>query len=293
MRKFSHAKKLIEARDFNSAKDILEDILLDDTKNVDVLYNLGMCFSELGQPLKAIKPLEQCLKHDADYINAYVALGYAYSLLNDYEKSKDSFLEALRRDPANPYALRNLGGLFGKLGDLVKSLYYLTRAYEIAPTDPGTVYGLAFTYDSLKDVENASKFYRQLLGISPDPRFQDMARDRLSILAINIVKLKGFRMDIVYYMLKALSMFNDGSEDFIRRLTFEISVKGQNGFDINNPTKTYTLDSLSGEFTGLQLISYMYVGFQMVDDGLDTGIDLRDEYRTALKLFKSEDIIIH
>ncbi|GAG74318.1 unnamed protein product, partial [marine sediment metagenome] len=69
-----------------------------------------------------------------------------------------------------------------------------------------------------------------------------------------------------------------------------LALKGQSGLDINNPDIKYTLNSLAGEFTGLQLVSYMYVGFNKIAPDQDIGVDLSDEYNMALKLFGSEDI---
>jgi len=38
----------------------------------------------------------------------------------------------------------------------------------------------------------------------------------------------------------------------------------------------------------MQLISYMYVGLKQMDPNLDPGIDLENEYKTALDLFGKE-----
>ncbi len=53
---------LVAEGSFAAAKDILEDLLLDDPRDSDALYNLGMCFSEIGDPEKALKPLAMCIE---------------------------------------------------------------------------------------------------------------------------------------------------------------------------------------------------------------------------------------
>jgi tetratricopeptide (TPR) repeat protein len=73
---------LIAEYDYASAKDVLEDLLLDDPHNPDVLYNLALCFSEINEPEKAIKPLTQCLAYTPDRTNTYVALGFAHDRWN-------------------------------------------------------------------------------------------------------------------------------------------------------------------------------------------------------------------
>jgi hypothetical protein len=62
---------------------------------------------------------------------------------------------------------------------------------------------------------------------------------------------------------------------------------GRSGLDINNSAKKYHLKSMPGDFTGMQLLSYMYVGLKQMDSGMDTGIDLETEYQTALKMFQN------
>lgn len=53
-------------------------------------------------------------------------------------------------------------------------------------------------------------------------------------------------------------------------------------FSINDPSKKYTLKSLGGEFTGLQLVSIMYAAYQQFAPGQDVGIDLSEEYAAAV-----------
>jgi hypothetical protein len=74
----------------------------------------------------------------------------------------------------------------------------------------------------------------------------------------------------------------------IQKISFEIGIKGMDGLDINNPSKKYTIRSMQGEFTGLQLISYMYVGFKVFAPEQNIGIDLSREYNAAKKLLVCE-----
>ena len=50
MSKFEEAVSLAKSGNLNEAKAIFEEMLLDNPKNADVLYNLGMCFTDMGQP---------------------------------------------------------------------------------------------------------------------------------------------------------------------------------------------------------------------------------------------------
>ncbi len=291
MDKFQKAMNFIDQGRLQEAKGIFEELLMDDPKNADALYNLGMCFTELGDLGKALKALEQCIKYKPDFSNAYVALGFAYSKMMDSENAKKYFLEALKIDANNSFALRNLGGLFGEAGEIEKSLYYLEKAYQIDPSDPNTVYGLGYAYQKVKDYEKADKYYKQVLKMDAPGEIKSLAQDGLREIAVSHFKARGFRMDAVMYLVSALRLFEQRTEEEIRNIAFEIALKGQSGLDINYLEREYTLNALEGSFTGLQLVCYMYAGFKRIEPSLDVGIDLSDEYAMALKVFTSGEVL--
>ena len=49
---------------------------------------------------------------------------------------------------------------------------------------------------------------------------------------------------------------------------------GRNGFEVHNPQNRYRLKNLEGEFSGLALVSWLYVGMQSLSSGADIGFDL-------------------
>ena len=73
-----------------------------------------------------------------------------------------------------------------------------------------------------------------------------------------------------------------------RKITLEIALKGQTGLDINDAEPKYTLKSLPGQFSGMHLISIMYVGMKELDPDMDPGVDLSAEYEAA-KLMQNQD----
>jgi len=79
MDKLKEAIYLATSGRLEEAKKGFEEILLEDPKNADVLYNLGMCFTDLGQPHKAVIVLKKSIEYNPKHSNCYVALGYAYT----------------------------------------------------------------------------------------------------------------------------------------------------------------------------------------------------------------------
>ena len=281
---FNNALKLLEEKQFQKAKDVLEGLLQNNPEDVNILYNLGMCCTELNQTQEAIEMLNKCIELAPKHSNACVALSFVYVKEFNLPKAKEFLLKAIEIDPNNSYALKNLGGMWGKLGDNVKALYFLKKSYDSNPDDPFTVYGLGVTYQELGDLENANKWFRKTLEMDAPPKIQELAKDGLREIAMKNLKSKGFRADAVFYCLGAINFFKNKSMKEIQDISFEIGLKGRSGLDINDPQRKYQIISMPGTFTGLQLVCYMYVGFRLIAPERDIGIDLSDEYRAALQL---------
>lgn len=289
MNKFDEANEYLKRKELDKARVLLEELLQEEPKHTDALYNLGMVYTELGNPQKAIKTLLELVELGNDSSNVYVALGYAYSRMGNQNKAKELFLSALELEPDNPYALRNLGGLYGKEADYDRAIKHLEKAFELNPGDANTAYGLGMCYFSSGDIANADFFLRKTMEVVPSGPLSEMAKDLLREIATLKLKAQGFRTDAMFYCISAINLFDRVGPAETKRITFEIGIKGQQGLDINNPSKEYTLNSLNGTFTGLQLISYMYVGFKRIAPEMDVGIDLSEEYNMARHFIKLKE----
>ena len=94
----------------------------------------------------------------------------------------------------------------------------------------------------------------------------------------------------IWHLLAALEHFDGMPLEQVREITYEIAMLGATGLDYASPEAKYSVRSLSNEqkYTGLQLMCYMYVGFKIIDHGLNSGIDLDEPYKLALRLFQSK-----
>jgi len=90
----------------------------------------------------------------------------------------------------------------------------------------------------------------------------------------------------VMYCLSALKKFNDMEPQAIRAVLAEIKQLHQHGLDIQASDLKYTLTSLPGNFTGLQLLCYLYVGLQMTDTNRDMGVNLDGAYAQAKRMYE-------
>lgn len=289
MNKFDEANEHLKKKEFKQAKTLLEELLQEEPDHGVALYNLGMIYTELGDPAKAVKMLLLCVELGQDSANVYVALGYAYSKLGNQNKAKELFLSALELEANNPYALRNLGALYAKETNYKTAIQYLERSFSIIPSDANTTYGLGMCYFDIGDLTNADRYLRKTIEIDEFSPLAQMAKDLMREIAAINLKAQGFRTDAMFFCISAINLFDKIGPAETKRITFEIGIKGQQGLDINNPSKKYTLNSLNGTFTGLQLVSYMYVGFKRISPAMDVGIDLSEEYDTACRFIKLKE----
>ena len=91
----------------------------------------------------------------------------------------------------------------------------------------------------------------------------------------------GIRPEVVKYCIDALEAYAKMGKEKMQAVTMEIALLGREGLDVNNPAPKYTMKGLAGQFSGLQLLAYMYVGFKQIQPTLDTGVDFSREYEEA------------
>jgi hypothetical protein len=94
------------------------------------------------------------------------------------------------------------------------------------------------------------------------------------------------RMDAVFYMQSALDEFATLSRELVGKIIMEIALLGRKGLQINNSDVRYSLETKSGDFSGLQLVSIMHVGIKSLDPNAETGTGLDREYELASSLQK-------
>ncbi len=289
MNDFDRAINELQLGNYSEGKVILEKLLEKDPENIDILYNLGMACSEMGLVGKSIELLEKCVSIKPDFANALVALGFSYNRSGDDEKAMNNLQKALELEPDNFYALKNIGALYNKKGEPDRAIETFKKADELMPGMPEVRLGLGQAYELKEDFDTATDYYKRAKSPDVPDVIESKAIEGLNRIAMAQLKKEGQddRVDAIMYCLSAIEMFSKMSKEKVRDIAFEIGMLGTSGLSINNPEKKYTLKTLDGEFTGLQLVCYMFVGFKIVDKNLPPVADLENEYQQALKLYRS------
>jgi len=97
-----------------------------------------------------------------------------------------------------------------------------------------------------------------------------------------------FNHAAMWYCLSAIKFIDKLPKSEIRKIGFEIGLKGRSGFDMDDPNKKYHIESLNKDLSGLQAVSWMFVTWKKIDASKSVGIDFQEEYLLAKRLFEIE-----
>jgi Tfp pilus assembly protein PilF len=287
---FDHALDHLKKGRYREADPLLQSLHARFPDDEDVLFNYGMMLSDQGRLPDACRLLEHLVELSPNHSHGWTALGVARARRGDKPSALQAFQAALRLDPENPYAMRNAGALLTEADPAVALPLFEKAAVRLAD-DQQTLLGYGRCLLRLGRKDEADPILRKCIGLNSLTEQAEQARTALRELAHDTMRSNvggGLRPDVVMYCLGAMERFRAVGPERAKAITFEIAMLGRNGFDINDPAQKYTLKSLTGTFSGLQLVSMMYTGMKSIAPDQDPGIDLSREYDEAKKLFKTE-----
>lgn len=282
------AVKLLNSGDYERGIRLLRAVQKIDPENEIMLFNLGMALSDKMELKEAIGLLTKLVELNPTSANAFISLGVALSRAGQSEEAFANLRKACELEPDNPYAHRNLGGLLAKTGKTKEAIPHFQKLTTLLPSEPVGWFGLGEALAAEDRASEADAAFRRVLELSPNSPISEAARRALTKLAESTLRkrgVKGERPDAVIYCLNALQNFAKLTDDQVKPIMLEISVKGQQGMDINNPDVRYSFKTIEGDFSGLKAVCYMYVAMQRLLPGVDAGIDLSKEYAKAIAMF--------
>ena len=287
---FNHARSLLKKGNYRDADPILHSLHARYPDDAELLYDYGMMLSDQGRLDLACSLLQRLVEIEPDHSNGWTALGVALARTGDKPEALKAFQRALQLAPANPYALRNAGAILGEAAP-AEALPLFEKAAAMLPDDQQTLLGHGVCLLHLGRTKEADCVLSKCIEVNPLSDTAEQARIAITRLAHQTMRnavAGNLRPDVVMYCLEALKYFEESGCDKANTIAMEIAMLGRGGLDINNPAQKYTLHSLPGKFSGMRLVSMMYVGFQIISPEQNVGIDLSREYAEAKKLFESE-----
>jgi len=285
----NYAIALLQKASYSKAEVILAPLIEHFPECFVLCHNFGMLLSDKNKFDHAIKLLKKATEIEPESADSWTALGVAYQRNGDTERARKALMKSYKIDSDNPHTMRNLGAILAKSSPY-EGLDFLEEASKRLPDDQHIQYGYALCLFKLNRLHDADHVLKKVIEISSFTQVAELCRELRTEIAQHILKSSApdhERFDAVMYCLAALQTYADFGDQTRQTITFEIAMLGRSGLDVNDPTPKYTLKSMDGTFTGLQLVSYMYVGFRQIDSSMNIGIDLSKEYQEALRMFEN------
>ncbi len=92
--------------------------------NKDIIYNLGVMYSEKGELDKSKNYFKKAINLDTNYLNANLALAKTYEKQNNYEQAKIFYKKTLSIKKDFVLANQIYGKFLIKIGEINKGQYY-------------------------------------------------------------------------------------------------------------------------------------------------------------------------
>ncbi len=120
---------------------------------------------------------EQALEIDANNYDILADIAVLYSRLGQHDKAINSFLsivDELTTDEALKAEVHyNLGASYIKINNLDEAAYHFEEAYILNPEDEQALFGMAVAFEESKLWRKARKYYREAQKLNPsDERYQ-------------------------------------------------------------------------------------------------------------------------
>lgn len=130
-------------------------------------YNLAIASIKANKIEKAIAILEDLLDEDSENIDILSTLVYSYHEMGEYEKALSIITLILKAYPNNSYALYNGGILLWKLERIEEAIEYFILLNDSNPDDYDALYNLGNLYYQIEEYEEAVKYLEQFSEKNP------------------------------------------------------------------------------------------------------------------------------
>lgn len=250
----------------------------------EVLYNLGLAWSEIGEPDRAVPILRHLTEVNPNHTHGRVALGVALGRLGDTSGAEEELAEAVDRDPDESWARKNLGGILLRLSRWAEARTHLEAAVRLAPRDALAWLLLGDVGARTGQTALASTSYQQARGFDPHGTVGEQAELGLNRLAGESLPLNadGVNPNALVAMIAALKRLRSLAPEDAKALTLQAALLGQNGLRFQDPARIHQLDGIPETLTALEVACLIHAGVQTISPGAETGLPFAEVYQASL-----------
>jgi tetratricopeptide (TPR) repeat protein len=140
--------------------------------DVVVLYDRGLAYGLLDQPLRAAATFDDILGQEPTFYIAYLSAGLAYLEANEIELAIDRFQTAIQQAESNgtnsSWGYLFLAEAYNEKGDIKQAEVFYQRAVGLAPDVDWMHFRLGRFYESQSRSSEAEQAYRRMLEYARD-----------------------------------------------------------------------------------------------------------------------------
>mmetsp|Transcript_5957 Transcript_5957/g.10760 ORF Transcript_5957/g.10760 Transcript_5957/m.10760 type:complete len:857 (-) Transcript_5957:849-3419(-) len=133
----------------------------------EALSNLGNVYLEMGRMEEAIAKYNSALDADPYLTDAYNNLGSAYKIEGDWKTAESCYRKALSLNPDHHYAHSNLGAVLLDQGMVDEAIVSCQTSIRLSPTLPDAFTNLGCGYKRQGKLQRAVECWKQALGLNP------------------------------------------------------------------------------------------------------------------------------
>lgn len=234
----------LDAKDYQSAKKELEDLLTDDPSDLDAQLRIALIYGEQKEYAKAIDLLTQILKARPAELKVRDYLGYLYEESKDTQKALETYAFNVQLEPTFFEGHLHLGVLYYRLKKFPEAVEHLGRAVALNPKQPEghIVLGLAYLQQDQfeRSVEvfeegirnnptNADLYFNQGTAYDKLNRFDDVVRSMETA-----IKLDPHHADALNYLGYSYAEKGIKIDQALSLTKQAVALKPENGYYVDS-----------------------------------------------------------
>ncbi|MCS6838772.1 MAG: tetratricopeptide repeat protein [Bdellovibrionaceae bacterium] len=177
---FREAKNAFVEGNYKLAEHLLNQLILNHSKNPEIFQMLATIYYDRGQFNKAIRTFKRALEIDPTYTDASIGLSIILNDLGRYEEGRQVFLEAEkilehRKQQADPYLDEKLASKHEELADLYlqsrrpkEALEQLLKAQKLSARKAEISLRIADCYSQIGEDQRAIQTLKSLIKDYPN-----------------------------------------------------------------------------------------------------------------------------
>jgi tetratricopeptide (TPR) repeat protein len=156
-----------EAGDLVAAERRFVSALARQPEQHEIAYFLGVVQRKMGKPVEAIQTFDRIPSDHERYADSRVQVAGIYEEKGDLAAARLEVEKAREVEPGRPLDLY-AASLQAKGGDVPGAIAFLEGLLDDAPEDAEVLYNIGVIHGEAKNVEEAIRYMRIVLGLNPD-----------------------------------------------------------------------------------------------------------------------------